>query len=89
MSSLTLGMSDLRLVPRLKMLTVTTLRCTRVIVTQQFVTALKRRVDGRAFMKTMLDIRLIPSELLIVNKKVQLELDSLLLGPDPFLNSSF
>ncbi len=71
------------------MLTVTTLRCTRVISTQEFVTALKRRVDGRAFMKTTLDIKIIPSELLVVNKEVQLKLDSLLLGPDPFLNSSF
>ncbi len=70
------------------MLTVTTLRHTRVIITQEFVTALKRRVDGRAFIKTTF-IKIIPSELLVVNKKVQLKLDSLLLGPDPFLNSSF
>ncbi|KAF9033040.1 hypothetical protein BDZ89DRAFT_1111375 [Hymenopellis radicata] len=71
------------LVPRLTSLAVTTLGRTRVIIKSDFITALKSRVDGRVSSKTLLKVRVVQSELVVINKMVQEELDSLLLGPDP------
>ncbi|KAF9024520.1 hypothetical protein BDZ89DRAFT_1069054 [Hymenopellis radicata] len=72
---------DFRLVPRLTTLTMTTLRPTRVMITKEFITALKGRGDGRVSSKTLLKVRVVlQSELIVANKVVQAELDRLLLG---------
>ncbi|KAF8991281.1 hypothetical protein BDZ89DRAFT_1124204 [Hymenopellis radicata] len=43
-------------------------RRTRVIIKSDFITALKSRVDGRVSSKTLLKVRVVQSELVVINK---------------------
>ncbi|KAF8907205.1 hypothetical protein CPB85DRAFT_1312100 [Mucidula mucida] len=73
------------LLPRLRTLTVSALPGVKVIIRHTFIEAVKRRVDGRGFSKSWLELNVVQSELTVVNNMVQADLDDLLLGPDPFL----